>query len=265
MARKTRKSRKHPEQGVNPAPVQRRHRVAGPADGKKIAKRKAHHKHRVLIAEDDLPFRDSLQALFESEGFSVRSVGNVEDIYELVAAQSFDVVILDMHMPDRKSGRIEEDAGLAAIPAVLRKYAKFGERTVLVVFTGYPSVQDCFAVTDAGAYYLPKCVLDINKDMVDMSAELVQGCKTLLDKRYYKNIPRPWLEAHYEYISRQYRGQAVAIFARNVEVGNLPTETVGEFKILSAPTVEQLKGTILRNACLRTAMPLVLEIKKEDD
>jgi ActR/RegA family two-component response regulator len=222
-------------------------------------------KSSVLIADDDEFFRGTLAALFQHEGFYVTCVGNVDDIFELVAREKFDVIVIDMYMPKTKMGPIETDAGLVVIPAILRKYAEINAQAILVVLTGFPNVRDCFATIDAGAYYIPKAAISINRHVVDMGNELVQECKTLIERRREKNTSRPWLEGHYSELMKMFPGQAVAVLNQDTETGKLKTTEIGEYKVVSSPSVEKLKKMILRNPLLRKAMPLILDIWKEED
>lgn len=239
-------------------------KIGTPKRGHKgVLKRKV-PRPSVLIVDDDDSFRDSLAALFRREGFDVFDRAAVFPSIESIRKKSFDVVVLDMLMPERTGEPLRQDAGLLTTQS-LKQYADMDKTTILVVFTGYPSVQHCFAAIDAGAYYLPKCVFDVDRNLLDMSAELVQECKRLIAKRREEKIPRPWLEGHYRELMERFPGRAVAILEKSTDTGGLKTTILGQYKIVSAPTVKQLKDVILRNPALRKAMPLILDIWKEDN
>src|SRR6266852_2501986 len=70
---------------------------------------------RILLAEDDDAVRDMLQAALERDGFEVVAVANVREALSRIAAENFDVLLSDLHMPhagdgftvvDRKSTRL---------------------------------------------------------------------------------------------------------------------------------------------------------------
>jgi CheY-like chemotaxis protein len=220
-------------------------------------------KPRVLIADDDKDFSESLAALFENEGFKVVCKAAVDPSIESICGEFFDVIVLDMHMPERGEREIRPDAGLL-VTRLSRQYADVDKSVIIVVFTGYPRVKDCFAAIDTGAYYLPKNVIDADRGEVDMCMELVQTCQKLIDQRHKKKSSRPWLESHYSELMKRFPGQAVAVLDMDADTGDLKTTKIGEYKVFSAPTVKQLKKIILRDPRLREAMPLVLDIWKEE-
>jgi CheY-like chemotaxis protein len=55
---------------------------------------------RVLVVEDDTPLRDSIEDLLRLDGVAIHAVGTAREALELVAAQSFDCIVLDLNLPD---------------------------------------------------------------------------------------------------------------------------------------------------------------------
>lgn len=55
---------------------------------------------RILLVEDDANLRDTLGEVLRDEGYSVASADSVVSATALLAAASFDVVILDLMLPD---------------------------------------------------------------------------------------------------------------------------------------------------------------------
>ena len=219
----------------------------------------------VLIADDDQPFRQALANLFRDEDFKVECTAGVDDSIKSVCRGEFDVIILDMHMPEKPGqGEIKPDAGLI-VARLLRRYADMDRSVIVVVFTGYPSVRDCLATVDAGAYYLPKCTLDKDKHVIDMGYELVKECRRLIDVRGKEPTSRLWLVDHYAELTEKFPGQTIAVLDGAAQTGDLETTNIAGSKVVSAPTAEKLRKKILQNPSLRKAMPLVLEIWKEED
>lgn len=58
---------------------------------------------QLLITDDDQAFRETLGEALERKGFSVTLASDGDQAVELVRAQTFHLVVLDMHMP-RLSG-----------------------------------------------------------------------------------------------------------------------------------------------------------------
>ncbi|MFP3707986.1 response regulator [Paraburkholderia sp. SIMBA_009] len=54
---------------------------------------------RILLADDDAGFRDSLQALLVESGHSVRAVGNGLEALSAALKELPDVIVSDIHMP----------------------------------------------------------------------------------------------------------------------------------------------------------------------
>ncbi len=53
----------------------------------------------LLITDDDPSFRETLQVVFEPEGFNTLLASDGEEALEIVRQQEVHLVILDMHMP----------------------------------------------------------------------------------------------------------------------------------------------------------------------
>jgi ActR/RegA family two-component response regulator len=219
---------------------------------------------RVLIVDDDKPFRESLAALFQQNDFEVDCRESVNASIDLVCRKPFDVIVLDMYMPEQVGHAIESNSGLV-VTTLLRKYADMNNSAILVVLTGYPSVQDCFAAVDAGAYYLPKCALDVHRSVIRMGEELVRECGEIIRRRSKKPKSRVWMADYYTELLSKFPGQAIGILDKGAETGDIKTISVGECKVVSAPSIKELKAMILQNSLLRKAMPVMLEIWKEEN
>src|SRR3989440_12750906 len=55
----------------------------------------------VLIIDDEAEIRESLQTLLELEGFEVECAVNGDDGVARIGERSFDLVLLDLALPDR--------------------------------------------------------------------------------------------------------------------------------------------------------------------
>lgn len=53
----------------------------------------------LLITDDDLLFRETLQVVFEPEGYRTLLAENGEEALEIIATREVHLVLLDMHMP----------------------------------------------------------------------------------------------------------------------------------------------------------------------
>ncbi|MEY3309005.1 MAG: hypothetical protein RLZZ413_3043, partial [Pseudomonadota bacterium] len=55
---------------------------------------------RLLLVEDDLPLAEALKSLLASSGYAVDCVHDGEAAKDLVAAEQFDLMILDLNLPE---------------------------------------------------------------------------------------------------------------------------------------------------------------------
>src|ERR1019366_1962424 len=55
--------------------------------------------YKVLVVEDDDSVRLTLQEALQRDGFDVVSASNVRDALKLIATETFDVLLSDLHMP----------------------------------------------------------------------------------------------------------------------------------------------------------------------
>jgi len=53
----------------------------------------------ILISDDDLGFRETLQHVFESQGFRTLLAGDGEEALHIVEHEQVHLLLLDMHMP----------------------------------------------------------------------------------------------------------------------------------------------------------------------
>jgi two-component system response regulator MprA len=95
--------------------------------------------YRVLVADDDQDFRDSLERVLRFEGYLVELACDGADALSRVAANAPDLVILDVMMP-----RLN---GLEAS----RRLRVAGNRTPVLMLTARDAVGDRVAGLDAGA------------------------------------------------------------------------------------------------------------------
>ena len=101
--------------------------------------------HQVLLAEDDRATRESLARALELEGYQVRAVADGSAVFEAIAAQPADVLVLDLMMP--------HVGGLT----VCQRLRARRDRTPILIVTARTEVSDRVAGLDAGADdYLPK-------------------------------------------------------------------------------------------------------------
>ena len=99
---------------------------------------------RALIVDDDADFRESLELLVQRERFATRSARSLEDARKELAAGPFDVVLMDLGLPDGDGLEWLREQELRA-------------DTEVIVITGSTSVEAAIGALRAGALdYLTK-------------------------------------------------------------------------------------------------------------
>ncbi len=100
---------------------------------------------RVLVVDDEEVIRDVLESLLEREGWSVSAAENAATALDLFENDSYDVVLLDLMLPDR--------SGLE----VLREMRRRDPDAVVVIVTAYSSIEGAIQAMREGAFhYIPK-------------------------------------------------------------------------------------------------------------
>jgi DNA-binding response OmpR family regulator len=94
---------------------------------------------RILIAEDDPLISGFMEKGLQASGYSTYVVGDGEQAVQFSLTESFDLLILDMALPEREGFQVLEE---------LRAQ---GKQLPVLVVTGRPELRDVVAVLDVGA------------------------------------------------------------------------------------------------------------------
>lgn len=92
----------------------------------------------ILVVEDDLLTRRTLQELLQREGFTVSTVGSVADLMGEVNRRAFDLILLDLILPDGD--------GMAACSRIRERH-----RMPIIILSTKRQLQDRVAGLDTGA------------------------------------------------------------------------------------------------------------------
>ena len=99
----------------------------------------------ILVIDDDEPIRDSCQQTLSKDGCLVETAGEGNEGLRRIREESFDVILLDLKMP-----------GLSGV-VVLERIKEYNPETIVIIITGYPSVESAVQTMKLGAYdYLSK-------------------------------------------------------------------------------------------------------------
>jgi signal transduction histidine kinase/DNA-binding response OmpR family regulator len=108
---------KQPEAAIQAPPSEHRQKAEGTGSGP----------WRILVAEDNAVNRLLAQMLLEKRGHTVVTAGNGREALSLLALQSFDLVLMDVQMP--------EMGGLEATAAIREKEKRTGQHLPVVAMT----------------------------------------------------------------------------------------------------------------------------------
>ena len=108
----------------------------------------------ILIVDDDKNLRRLYKVELEAEGYKVRVAQNGKDAVEAVAAETPDLVVMDIRMPDMD--------GLDAMARVLRKQ----KQVPIILNSAYSCYQDNFLAWAAEAYIIKSADLQPLKDKI---------------------------------------------------------------------------------------------------
>src|SRR5713101_8443751 len=89
---------------------------------------------RILLAEDDDAVRDMLRAVLERDGFEVVAVANVREALSRIAAEEFDVLLSDLHMPHAGDG-------FTVVSAMRHTHPE----AVTLVLSGFPELDEALS------------------------------------------------------------------------------------------------------------------------
>ncbi len=89
---------------------------------------------KILLAEDDDAVRGMLLTALERDGFEVVAVSNVREALGRIAAEDFDVLLSDLHMPHAGDGFTVVSAMRHTHPAA-----------VTLVLSGYPEIDEALS------------------------------------------------------------------------------------------------------------------------
>jgi DNA-binding NtrC family response regulator len=97
-------------------------------------------KHKILVVDDELFVRELLEEYFSKLDFEVLVAGSGPAALKLVAENRFKVALIDLKMSDMDG--IE----------VLRRIRDLDENLIVILMTGYPTVESSVEAMRIGAY-----------------------------------------------------------------------------------------------------------------
>ena len=107
---------------------------------------------RVVLLDDDRILQETLGGFLRREGYGVRTCGEVEALWDELAAEPAELVLADIN------AATADDTGAREF---LKRLRKEHPETLCIVVTGYGSIEQAVAAAKAGAFeYLTKPIID---------------------------------------------------------------------------------------------------------
>src|SRR5579884_1171707 len=139
----------------------------------------------VLIIDDELEIRESLQTLLEFEGYDVDAAANGAEGLSKLGERPFDLVLLDLALPDRN--------GIELLPEI----RAVDPQISVIMITAYGTVEDAVRAMQSGATNFLQKPWDNEKLLADVRAAIARRraeeeniqLKRALKQRYnFENI-----------------------------------------------------------------------------
>src|SRR6202040_1351847 len=113
--------------------------------------------NHILVVDDEQDIRDSLAAILSEEGYQVTSTATATEAIELVRDSTYDVVLLDIWLPDRD--------GLEALSEM--RSDGHGENTPeVIIVSGHGTIETAVRATKLGAYDFLEKPLSIDRTLI---------------------------------------------------------------------------------------------------
>jgi DNA-binding NtrC family response regulator len=140
---------------------------------------------RILIVDDELEIRESLETLLQFEGYTVSVAGTAREGMAQIDENSFDVVLLDLALPDKN--------GMDVLAEIREQHS---EQPVIMI-TAYGTVENAVCAMQSGATNFIQKPWDNEKLLADVRSAVARQkaeeenvqLKRALKQRYnFENI-----------------------------------------------------------------------------
>jgi two-component system, NtrC family, nitrogen regulation response regulator NtrX len=112
--------------------------------------------NHILIVDDEAEIRASLEEILREEGYSVASTGNAVEAITLLQDAPYEVVLLDIWLPDRDGLDVLGDIHALPVEA----------RPEVVIISGHGTIETAVKATKAGAYDFLEKPLSLDRTLI---------------------------------------------------------------------------------------------------
>lgn len=112
--------------------------------------------NHILIVDDEAEIRESLAEILKEEGFSVTTTGSAEETMLLLRDASYDIVLLDIWLPDRDGLEVLQEMQSLDI----------GEKPEIIIISGHGTIETAVRATKLGAYDFLEKPLSMDRTLI---------------------------------------------------------------------------------------------------
>ena len=112
--------------------------------------------NHILIVDDEAEIRTSLEEILREEGYGVASAGTAADAIVMLQDAPYDVVLLDIWLPDRDGLDVLGDVHALAVEA----------RPEVVIISGHGTIETAVKATKLGAYDFLEKPLSLDRTLI---------------------------------------------------------------------------------------------------
>jgi two-component system nitrogen regulation response regulator NtrX len=193
--------------------------------------------NHVLIIDDEAEIRETLESILRDEGYLVTTSATATEALELIRDASYDVVLLDIWLPDRD--------GLETLGEIRR--AEQANAPEVVIISGHGTIESAVRATKLGAYDFLEKPLSLERTLIVVK-NAMQARRMREDNAEFSRQ----LAAR-----NNITGQSVAMKALRQQIG-LMAPTNGRVLIFGeSGTGKELIGRAMHAASLRKERPFV--------
>src|SRR5271169_519518 len=112
--------------------------------------------NHVLIVDDEAEIRESLESILREEGYLVTTTATATEALELLRDAAYDVVLLDIWLPDRD--------GLEALTEI--RQMESANVPEVVIISGHGTIEAAVRATKLGAYDFLEKPLSLERTLI---------------------------------------------------------------------------------------------------
>lgn len=141
-------------------------------------------KPNILVTDDDANLCDNLKDILEEDGYQIVIAANISEAKEKLIGKFYNLALIDLRLPD--------GTGLE----LLKLIKKMNKETMVVVFTGFASLESSVAALNEGVFAYIQKPVHIDELKIIIKKALKMQKLSLANKRLLKTLKNLSLKDH---------------------------------------------------------------------